>query len=83
MAENEVRNRKSKMEKAEGDRETAEANAHRSEHQARAGEDEDAGGITNRPLNEEIENQDAVPERGQRKDDPVMPADDSSLKTKI
>jgi hypothetical protein len=60
MAQDEVQNRKSRMEKAEGDRDTAEANA-------RGGED--AGGITNRPLDEEIDNQEAVPERGRRKDE--------------
>ena len=30
---------------------------------------EDAGGITNRPLDEEIANQQAVPDRGSRKDE--------------
>ena len=30
---------------------------------------EDAGGISNRPLDEEIENQEALPERGQMQKD--------------
>ena len=30
---------------------------------------DDAGGISNRPLGEEIENQDALPERGKSKED--------------
>jgi hypothetical protein len=52
MAETDTPNRKSKMEKAEGDR----------EYQERGGE-----GISNRPRDEEIENQERVPERGERK----------------
>ena len=34
-----------------------------------AGVTETAGGISNRPLDEEIENQDALPERGTGKED--------------
>jgi len=30
-------------------------------------EGDEAGGITNRPLDEEMDNQDRVPDRGQRK----------------
>ncbi|HEX6974199.1 MAG TPA: hypothetical protein VF147_07355 [Vicinamibacterales bacterium] len=48
-------------EKAEGDRSTAEQNYDRTPG--------DAGGITNRPLDEEIDNQEAVPDRGRRKDE--------------
>jgi hypothetical protein len=52
MAESDTSNRKSNMEKAEGDREPYEERG-----------DE---GISNRPIDEEIENQERVPERGQR-----------------
>jgi hypothetical protein len=59
------------------------------------GSRENAGGITNRPLKREQEEQSEVPPRGRTKDeevgrnatgsnrDPVMPADDATLKTKI
>ena len=61
MDEKNDQKRKSRMEKAEGDRDTPES--------AHGRGDEDAGGITNRPLDEEIESQEAVPDRGHRKDD--------------
>ncbi len=32
-------------------------------------EGDEAGGITNRPLDEEMENQDGLPERGERRSD--------------
>jgi hypothetical protein len=62
---------KSKQEKAEGSRETVNANlddygAERDRYEDR---DENAGGITNRPLDEEIENQQELPERGGSKDE--------------
>jgi hypothetical protein len=57
---------------------------------------DNAGGITNRPLADEIDNQEALPERGTTKDetrtprkyeegdtDPAMPSDDATLNTKI
>ena len=59
------------------------------------GSQENTGGITNRPLDREQEEQDEVPPRGRTKDedagrnatgsdrDPVMPKDDATLKTKI
>jgi hypothetical protein len=47
-------------------------------------DDDDAGGITNRPLSEEVDNQESLPGRGDPDDaDPAMPADDSTLTTKI
>ena len=56
----------SKMEKAEGDRETV-ANT-QNERRSEWGEGtSEGGGITNRPLAEEQENQDEVPERGKTK----------------
>ena len=62
---------KSKQEKAEGSRETVDANlddygADRDRYEEG---DENAGGITNRPLDEEIENQQELPERGKSSDD--------------
>jgi hypothetical protein len=61
------------MEKAEGDRPTAEGNLSNSENSRGARyRDEDgdnAGGITNRPLDEEIDNQQALPQRGQSQPD--------------
>lgn len=57
---------------------------------------DNAGGITNRPLADEIDNQEAVPERGTTRDesrnvgaeeegetDPALPSDDATLNTKI
>jgi hypothetical protein len=57
-------NHASSMEKAEGSRDTAEAN--RSSHDA--GGQQHGAGITNRPLEEEREEQDSLPPRGTAKD---------------
>jgi hypothetical protein len=46
------------MEKAEGDRASAEQY-----------DEQGKSGITNRPLDEEIDNQERVPDRGERKSD--------------
>ena len=73
MADQNTPNQASNKEKAEGDR----------YDRAGAGPDERAGGITNRPLEEERENQEALPTRGRSKTDPALPADDATLKTKI
>jgi hypothetical protein len=41
-------------------------------------DNDDAGGISNRPLSEEIENQDALPERGEmQKDERSRPVEDT------
>jgi hypothetical protein len=57
------------MEKAEGDRPTAEGNIRESENSSgakyRDENGDNAGGITNRPLDEEIDDQQALPKRGQ------------------
>ena len=82
-------NRPENKEPAEGSRETV-------------GGSEDAGGITNRPLDREEQEQREVPPRGEAKheqrddmrgqskrnateseQDPAMPQDDATLKTKI
>ncbi len=61
--------RPANMEKAEGNRSTAEQNSHESESSGGAGDQDDtrdsAGGITNRPLDQEVESQAALPHRGQ------------------
>ena len=73
MADNNTPSRAANMEKAEGDRSTAEKNINESESGSGAryrDENEDnAGGITNRPLDEEIDNQADLPHRGQSKDE--------------
>ena len=60
-----TQNRKSKMEKAEGDRDTAIANQGSDD---RTSEGAAHPGITNRPDKEESGNQDRVPPRGGTKD---------------
>ena len=56
MADTEMPNRKSNMEKAEGDRTSDTQN-----------EDTGGGGISNRPGEEETRNQERVPDRGETK----------------
>ncbi len=67
MADQNMPNDASRKSKAEGDRWEPE-----SENSAgpRSGysTDEEGAGITNRPLDEEIENQEALPERGRSKE---------------
>jgi len=66
------------MEKAEGDRPTAEGDLRKSENSSdaryRDENGDNAGGITNRPLDEEIDNQQALPQRGQSQPDAGGPA---------
>ena len=75
MADMATPNRAANKDKAEGDRSTAEYNADvpNSESSTDRGyrdENRDnAGGITNRPLDEEVENQNALPERGMSQED--------------
>lgn len=75
-------NQAANTEPAEGSRENVGGG--RSPRQGR----QPGAGITNRPLDEEQREQDAVPARGHTKDeererDPAMPSDDATLKTKI
>ena len=56
MADTDRPNRQSNMEKAEGDRPPSPEEAGRGD-----------AGITKRPIDEEHDNQDRVPERGRRK----------------
>jgi hypothetical protein len=71
MADHTTPNRSANMEKAEGNRSTAEQNIRESESSSGAGyrdeNGDNAGGITNRPLDEEIDNQAELPHRGQSK----------------
>ena len=56
MADQDTPTRSSNMEKAEGDR-----------PETRYDDERGGAGITNRPLDEEVENQKDVPERGEAK----------------
>ena len=69
--------RSSNMEKAEGDRESV-GNTDTPRRSEWGEGTSQGGGITNRPIGEEIENQDAVPERGEDKGE-----EDATLNTKI
>lgn len=62
-------NRPENKEPAEGSRETT-------------GASDEAGGITNRPLETEEREQEEVPPRGRTKEE-ALPEDDATLKTKI
>ena len=72
MDEQRIPNQAANQEQAEGSRETVNANAEGSEDRERFNDtdtqsgrrDEQAGGITNRPLDEEIANQRELPPRG-------------------
>jgi hypothetical protein len=67
MADKDIPTRSSNMEKAEGDRDTV-ANTETNRRSEWGEGTSEGGGITNRPLGEEVENQQQVPERGDRKD---------------
>jgi hypothetical protein len=68
MADNDTPNRPANKDKAEGERWSSEPNAVPNSESStdRVYEDDgdNAGGITNRPLDEEVENQNALPDRG-------------------
>jgi hypothetical protein len=85
MADQNIPNQASNMEQAEGSRETVDATLDQQE--GSAGGDQAGGGITNRPLDEEIENQRDLPPRGKaknpgeqsnagRSDEPLLTPDD-------
>jgi hypothetical protein len=74
MADKDTPNRAANKDKAEGDRSTVEeVSVPNSESSTDRGyvdmDGDNAGGITNRPLDEEVENQNALPERGQSQAD--------------
>ncbi len=60
-------NNASAMEKAEGSRENLNDSPGRGREQM--ADNDNAGGITNRPLDEEDQEQDELPPRGSRKDE--------------
>jgi hypothetical protein len=62
MADQDTPTRSSNMEKAEGDREEEREDAPETRYDERGG-----AGITNRPLDEEVDNQKEVPARGESK----------------
>ena len=75
MAEQDRPNQAANKSKAEGERWRSEPDtvrqADRDENPERLYDDadgDDAGGITNRPLSEEVDNQEALPERGTTRD---------------
>ena len=75
MAEQDRPNQSANKSKAEGERWTSESdtvrNADRDENPERlyeADDSDDAGGITNRPLSEEVGHQETLPERGTTRD---------------
>jgi len=63
MADQHAPNPASRKSQAEGDRQSRDMDT---VDAARSAE-EQAGGITNRPLDEEVENQEAIPARGESK----------------
>ncbi len=68
MADPEKPNRASNMEKAEGDRESV-GNTDTPRRSEWGEGTSQGGGITNRPIGEEAENQNNVPERGPEQND--------------
>ncbi len=96
MAEKDTPNRTANKDKAEGDRSTAQQNTavpnseSSTDRGYRDANGDNAGGITNRPLDQEVENQNALPERGLSQaderaptDDVALPSNDSTLNTQI
>jgi hypothetical protein len=72
MADENIPNQASNMEPAEGSRETVDANFDKQQGSSQkggnqAGGNQAGGGITNRPIDEEIENQRDLPPRGEAK----------------
>jgi hypothetical protein len=75
MADQDRPNQNANKSKAEGERWGSDSdtmrNADRDENPERlydGGDSDDAGGITNRPLSEEVGNQEALPKRGTNRD---------------
>lgn len=77
MADNDTPNRAANKDKAEGERWKSEEgmipNSESSTDRRFKDENGDnAGGITNRPIGEEIDNQNALPDRGRSQDDELV-----------
>jgi hypothetical protein len=75
MADTDTPNRAANNDKAEGDRSLVEQNPaipnseSSTDRKYNVGIGDNTGGITNRPLDEEVENQNALPDRGRSQDD--------------
>ncbi len=67
MADQNMPNDASRKSKAEGDRGINEQAATDRDQRSGSTADTQGGGITNRPIDEEIESQQAVPDRGESK----------------
>lgn len=88
MADQDRPNQNANKAKAEGER-SAEANrgggnSRRDEHPERsypAGDRDGTGGITNRPMSEEVENQEELPERGTHKEDVLNRSEENRYET--
>ncbi len=65
MADQKMPNEASRKSKAEGERFAEKKDDASTNRQSDHLTDEQGGGITNRPLDEEVANQDALPERGE------------------
>jgi hypothetical protein len=61
-------NRAANVEKAEGSREETESGVGSEVPPEAFGEQEEGGGISNRPLDEEVDRHERVPARGERRD---------------
>jgi hypothetical protein len=68
MANKDVPNDASAKSKAEGDRWESESDTVERSDQRVGQSGEEGGGITNRPIGEEIENQASLPERGESRE---------------
>ena len=73
MADNDTPNRAANKDKAEGERWKSEQgvipNSESSTGRGYEDEGDDAGGITNRSIGEEVDNQNSLPERGRSRSD--------------
>jgi hypothetical protein len=67
MADQNIPNQASHTEPAEGSRETVDANLDSQQGGSQKGGNKSGGGITNRPIDEEIESQRDLPPRGEAK----------------
>ena len=76
MADQDRPNQNANKSKAEGERPAQGRNSPGDEHPERnypADDRDNAGGITNRPISEEVENQERLPERGTQKNSTSNP----------
>jgi hypothetical protein len=73
MADKDTPNRAANKDKAEGERWTPEQgvipNSESSTDRGYGTDGDNAGGITNRPIDEEIDSQNSLPERGRSRDE--------------